>query len=267
MRRKPGQLLPLEISICASALALSRRNTTEFHGYELAKHLAGILDARLLTVRNALPRPHSPRRDGDSSKAGGNILNSSAGKPSWPAPGTSLTAKGETAAKELQPLRFAQNRRRGGIVSCDLHERVASALAAMLVRSWTRAYTRGMHAASSPARCAEIESDIWESLHDPENADATGIDILIRFARGMPADLSWRLEHALQENNSCGENSPCFVSWPRQYDGDRGCYLARSEPRRCRTCPLSPYRTTSKYAAALHRRHRHHRPGNNSLQK
>ena len=52
--------------------------------------------------------------------------------------------------------------------------------------------------ASRRRRCAEIESDIWEALHDAENADATGIYILIRLARGMPADLSWRLEHAFR---------------------------------------------------------------------
>ena len=56
VRRKPGQLLPLEISICASAWALSRRNTTEFHGYELAKHLREDSDARLLTAYGTLYR-------------------------------------------------------------------------------------------------------------------------------------------------------------------------------------------------------------------
>jgi hypothetical protein len=70
------------------------------------------------------------------------------------------------------------------------------ALAVVLLRSWTRAYTRGTHAEVRRRRCAEIESDLWEALHDPENADATGVHILIRLARGMPADLSWRLEHA-----------------------------------------------------------------------
>jgi hypothetical protein len=70
-------------------------------------------------------------------------------------------------------------------------------LAVMVVRAWTRAYTKGMDADVRRRRCAEIESDIWESLHDPENTDATGAHILVRFARGAPADLSWRLEHTL----------------------------------------------------------------------
>ena len=56
MRRKPGQLLPLEVSICASAAALLRRGTTHFHGYELAKLLGDVSDARLLTAYGTLYR-------------------------------------------------------------------------------------------------------------------------------------------------------------------------------------------------------------------
>lgn len=69
-------------------------------------------------------------------------------------------------------------------------------LATRLVRAWTRAYTTGMRADVRRRRCAEIESDIWESLHDPESTGGSGIHIMVRFARGMPADVLWRLEHA-----------------------------------------------------------------------
>ena len=69
----------------------------------------------------------------------------------------------------------------------------------MLVRFWTRAYTAGMQAPTRRRRCAEVESDIWESLHDPNGALSQGIHILVRLARGAPADVVWRLEHALQE--------------------------------------------------------------------
>lgn len=70
------------------------------------------------------------------------------------------------------------------------------AFAVTLVRLWTRAYTRGMQAEVRRRRSAEIESDIWESLHDPEGTDATAMHIFLRVVRGMPADLSWRLEQA-----------------------------------------------------------------------
>jgi len=38
MRRKPGALVPLEVAICVAAADLHG----EFHGYELAKHLAEV---------------------------------------------------------------------------------------------------------------------------------------------------------------------------------------------------------------------------------
>lgn len=56
MRRKPGSLVPLEIAICAAAAALRRRGIDEFHGYELAKHLADTNDRRLLTAYGTLYR-------------------------------------------------------------------------------------------------------------------------------------------------------------------------------------------------------------------
>jgi PadR family transcriptional regulator PadR len=40
MRRKPGALVPLESDICITAAELLKDGTPEFHGYELAKHLA-----------------------------------------------------------------------------------------------------------------------------------------------------------------------------------------------------------------------------------
>jgi hypothetical protein len=69
--------------------------------------------------------------------------------------------------------------------------------AVMLVRAWTRAYTAGMDAEICRRRSGEIESDLWESLHDPENTGAAGMHILARIVRGMPADLSWRLEYSM----------------------------------------------------------------------
>jgi DNA-binding PadR family transcriptional regulator len=56
MRRKPGALVPLELSICVTAAALHRQGVTEFHGYQLAKHLADDADRRLLTAYGTLYR-------------------------------------------------------------------------------------------------------------------------------------------------------------------------------------------------------------------
>lgn len=101
MRRKPGQLLPLEISICTSAWALLRRGVGEFHGYELAKHLRDASDARLLTAYGTLYRALTRLEEMG-------LLESRWEDPAVPArenrPGRrlySLTGKGETVAEEF----------------------------------------------------------------------------------------------------------------------------------------------------------------------
>jgi PadR family transcriptional regulator len=40
MRRKPGALLPIEDAILRAAIRLWRTGSAEFHGYEIAKHVA-----------------------------------------------------------------------------------------------------------------------------------------------------------------------------------------------------------------------------------
>lgn len=56
MRRKPGALVPLEITICEAAARLGRRGKREFHGYQLAKAVAEAEDAKLLTAYGTLYR-------------------------------------------------------------------------------------------------------------------------------------------------------------------------------------------------------------------
>lgn len=56
MRRKPGALVPLEISILSAALRLHHAEVREVHGYQIAKHLADGADRRLLTAYGTLYR-------------------------------------------------------------------------------------------------------------------------------------------------------------------------------------------------------------------
>lgn len=56
MRRKPGSLVPLETSILGVALDLQKVGIDEFHGYQLAKHLADASNQRLLTAYGTLYR-------------------------------------------------------------------------------------------------------------------------------------------------------------------------------------------------------------------
>ena len=56
MRRKPGNLVPLEREICVAAFELKRRGTDEFHGYQLARTLRDGAGHRLLTAYGTLYR-------------------------------------------------------------------------------------------------------------------------------------------------------------------------------------------------------------------
>ncbi|HEX7088029.1 MAG TPA: hypothetical protein VF198_16840 [Vicinamibacterales bacterium] len=66
----------------------------------------------------------------------------------------------------------------------------------MLVRAWTRLYTRGLPAPTRDARRAEIESDLWEFRHDPErrNGPVDAAHVLLRLLSGVPDDLCWHVE-------------------------------------------------------------------------
>jgi len=56
MRRKPGALVPLEASILTTAVKLQNAGVDEFHGYQIAKHIAAVSDRRLLTAYGTLYR-------------------------------------------------------------------------------------------------------------------------------------------------------------------------------------------------------------------
>jgi DNA-binding PadR family transcriptional regulator len=56
MRRKPGALVPLEISVLEAALALEARSQDEFHGYMLAREMKAIQGAKFRTAYGTLYR-------------------------------------------------------------------------------------------------------------------------------------------------------------------------------------------------------------------
>lgn len=56
VRRKPGQLVPLERAICDAALDLRERGADTFHGYELAKTMRRVPGAPLMTAFGTLYR-------------------------------------------------------------------------------------------------------------------------------------------------------------------------------------------------------------------
>ena len=56
MRRKPGALFPIELSILAAGLGLARAGEREFHGYAIARAIGERDEARRLTAHGTLYR-------------------------------------------------------------------------------------------------------------------------------------------------------------------------------------------------------------------
>jgi PadR family transcriptional regulator PadR len=104
MRRKAGTLVPLEVAICVSAVALRDDGNAEFHGYAIARELSEHGDRRLLTAYGTLYRALA------RLEAMG-LLQSRWEDPQVPArenrPGRrlyALTGAGEAAAREVRQV-------------------------------------------------------------------------------------------------------------------------------------------------------------------
>lgn len=54
MRRKPGTLVPIEVSILEAGIAMAARGAACFHGFLIAKEIREREDARLLTAHGTL---------------------------------------------------------------------------------------------------------------------------------------------------------------------------------------------------------------------
>ena len=164
MRRKPGVILPLEASILATAVELARRGVGEFHGFELAKTLRDGEGRRNLTAHGTLYKALTRME-----KAG--FLASV-----WEDPDSGDRRGAATAQAVLDHDRGAGRARPGrariggagrGRPGVERIVNGAQPLAVKAVRRWAAVYTRGLPAEARERRCLELESDMWEHLHDP----------------------------------------------------------------------------------------------------
>jgi len=66
-----------------------------------------------------------------------------------------------------------------------------------ITRSWVAAYTLGLAPDVRAARRHEVASDLWEHQHDARGSGSnplgTGLQIVSRTLRGLPADVLWRI--------------------------------------------------------------------------
>jgi hypothetical protein len=76
---------------------------------------------------------------------------------------------------------------------------------ANVVRRWVALYTHGLPADLRDRRFLELESDVWEHLHDADEPNASRA-VYGRFLRGIPADVWWRY-HTLLEPRGARQRS------------------------------------------------------------
>ena len=168
MRRKPGGLVPLEVTICLTATDLQRDGTHEFHGYEIAKRLGDVSDRRLLTAYGTLYRALGRlERTATAAQPLGGPSDSrprkSPGPPSVYADGSG----GSRGAGRAQGI--GADPEACATPMCSCMNSLLLRFAVSLVRGWTRAYTWRMPPGLRPVpRCAEVESDLWELQQDPD---------------------------------------------------------------------------------------------------
>jgi hypothetical protein len=80
-------------------------------------------------------------------------------------------------------------------------------------RRWVTVYTHGLPAEIGQHRLLEIESDLWEHLHDSDTADR---EILGRTLRGIHGDVWWRYR-TLLENRGARQRSHDMTAATRDW--------------------------------------------------
>jgi hypothetical protein len=99
----------------------------------------------------------------------------------------------------------------------------ALAVAQRAVRGWVSMYTRAITPPVRLARRDEMESDVWEHVHDGLDRGIAepviAIAVLERMLRGIPSDLSWRRTHlsAATEAAADGKERPMLEALKRNW--------------------------------------------------
>jgi DNA-binding PadR family transcriptional regulator len=94
-----------------------------------------------------------------------------------------LNATGKAAVREFREPSAAPAVQRSAQAGGRMRSTVLAKLAIGAVRVWTRLYTWRTQPAVRTERCAEIESDLWESRHDADNNSNFTLRVLARYPR------------------------------------------------------------------------------------
>lgn len=118
MRRKPGALLPIELSILETAISLRARGAKYFHGFMIARELKQQQNARLLTAHGTLYKALDRMRKLSflESEWEDPLLAAQEGRPRRRF--YSVTAAGEAALVNAgEPVASGATRRQKGLAS------------------------------------------------------------------------------------------------------------------------------------------------------
>jgi DNA-binding PadR family transcriptional regulator len=117
MRRKPGALLPIELSILETAIALRVRGAKQFHGFMIASELKERQDARLLTAHGTLYKALDRMRKLGflESEWEDPLLAAQEGRPRRRF--YSVTAAGQAALVQARETQVARSQQRKGLAT------------------------------------------------------------------------------------------------------------------------------------------------------
>ena len=233
MRRKAGQLVPLEIAICDAAARLRRRGVNEFHGYEIAKRIGEDVDSKLLTAYGTLYRAlgrlesmgllesrwEDPQIAADENRPGRRLYSM-----------TGLARRDAGRCTARRPPQDAEARapEAGAGMSAAAH-RPSPPRSCARGRGSTRAARRFRPRRTAAGdRVGPVGAAARSCRRAPTSASRRRSSL--RLLAGLADDLQWRLEHR-------GAMSPLRARAAR--GGDGGCHgprrrhVGRTPPHNC----------------------------------
>jgi DNA-binding PadR family transcriptional regulator len=113
VRRKPGSLVPLELDICRGAAELHREGVADFHGYQMAKHLAASSDRQSLAAYGTLYRALGRLEEMGLLKSRWEDPHQAARESRPRRRFYTLTAAGHRAVRDARPAAAVQRARKG----------------------------------------------------------------------------------------------------------------------------------------------------------
>ena len=196
MRRRAGELLPIEQAILAGGIELVAAGEPGFYGFAMARQIRDASAARQLTAHGTLYKALARLEQAGlitSSWEDPGLAEAERRATPAPVPGhAQRRAGGPAQHRAARRYRFAPGSRAGPGMTW------LQAASARVVERWTRLYTTGLPAPVRDRRREEIGADVHGQLDEArsrrERPAMTAAAMMSRLVRGAWHDLSWRHE-------------------------------------------------------------------------